>query len=56
MDILGAKAKQTLIGKELSNKSTTLTLGFNAPEKPETVIDAKITLGGEEALKAIEEL
>ena len=50
------EAKAALLGQELKLKSSSLIVGFNAPEHPQTTIKVNLSVGGQEALHKANEL
>ena len=46
LDIMGAEARAAIMGSELKLKESSMSIGFNAPEEPETIISVDLKLGG----------
>lgn len=55
LDVLGAETKAALMGQELKMKKSCVSVGFNAPQNPETVVSVGIELGGQGSLHKAQE-
>jgi len=51
VDTVREEARNALLCEELKTKSNKISLGFNPPDAPKTVIKANVNMGGHESQK-----
>jgi len=56
MDVLAGETRAALVGQELKTKSSSLSVSFNAPKNPQTIIKAQVDIGGQDAVHKANEL
>jgi len=56
IDTIAVEAKAALLEQELKFKKNKISLGFNAPENPQTTLKLNYKLGGADSLKLANEL